>query len=165
MNANKLQPLILRPDEALVHNYPTGEKITVLLASEDTGGAFAFLHGVFPPGTGAPLHVHRREDEMMYVLEGTLDVQIKGTRITLTAGESVFLPRDIPHAFSNLSKQPVKAIAVAAPGGFEAYFADMMQLFADGEPELTAVNALGNKYGVENVGPPLTAEPNKNGQQ
>ena len=165
MNAKQLQPLILHPDEAIAYNYPTGEKFVALLTSEDTGGAFALMQGELPPGAGAPLHVHRHEDELIYVLDGRLDMQIKETRFSLEAGESVFLPRDIPHAFGNLSGQPVKALALIAPGGFEAYFADMLKLFAGGEPQMTAVNAISEKYGVEDVGPPITATPGPNGHQ
>jgi len=154
MNANKLQPLVLRPEEATTYNFPTGETVMLVLTSKDTGGAFTLLEGVFPQGAGAPLHVHNREDELIYVLEGTLAIQIKETHFTVGSGESAFLPRDIPHAFCNLEKQPVRALALITPGGYEAYFTDVFQLFADGESTLTAVTALSKKYGVANVEQP-----------
>jgi mannose-6-phosphate isomerase-like protein (cupin superfamily) len=148
-HTSSLSPQVVRPGQATSYGVPGGETITVLLTGEQTGGQFALLHGEFGPGDGAPLHLHHREDETFYILEGALDMQVGQTKETAIAGATVFRPREIPHDFFNNSDRPATAVALVAPAGFENYFADFYGLLAQGEPDMQAVLSVAQKYGME----------------
>jgi len=100
--------------------------ITVHADSTGTSGKFALLEMEGGPGGEPPLHVHRNEDEFFYVLEGALKVRRGDQEITLQAGESAFLPRNIAHTFKVMSPH-VRFLNYITPGGFEEYFRDLGQ--------------------------------------
>jgi quercetin dioxygenase-like cupin family protein len=97
--------------------------ITVLLRSEETGGAVSVMRNTasadFP---GPPLHRHDF-DEAFYVLEGELTLQLGDELFTRGPGELAFAPRGTPHTFANLSGAPARFLLVCTPAGFERYFA------------------------------------------
>src|SRR5438876_265687 len=78
-----------------------GDRYTILASGEDTGGAYALIHAEVPPGGGPPPHVHRREDEAFYVLEGDLAVQADGRTLLAAVGSWITLPRGSRHTFRN----------------------------------------------------------------
>jgi quercetin dioxygenase-like cupin family protein len=92
--------------------------------STDTSGQFALLEMKGGPGVEPPLHVHRNEDELFYVLEGQLKVLRGNEEITLSPGESGFLPRNVAHTFKIVSDS-ARFLVYITPGGFEAYFRDL----------------------------------------
>lgn len=141
---------IPRPDTAVTFSIPGGETMRILLNSEQTAGQLALLVGEIPPGSGTSLHRHQHEDELIYVLEGTLDLQLGQEMATAVAGTAVFLPRGIPHASHNHSERMVKALAFITPGGFENYFTESFTLFAQGAMDKATMLTLAQKYGLEN---------------
>ncbi len=92
--------------------------------SSTTAGQFALLEMEGGPGGEPPLHVHRDEDELFYVLEGQLKVRRGSEEITLGRGQSAFLPRHVAHTFKVMSSH-VRFLVYITPGGFEAYFRDL----------------------------------------
>jgi quercetin dioxygenase-like cupin family protein len=92
--------------------------------STDTSGQFALLEMKGGPGAEPPLHVHRHEDELFYVLEGQLKVLRGHEEIALGPGESAFLPRNIAHTFK-IASDCARFLVYITPGGFEAYFRDL----------------------------------------
>lgn len=115
-----------------------------------SGGASLVEHTLAPGLLGAPPHLHTREDEISYVLEGQLTVQIGEKVITAGPGEIVVKPRGLFHAFWNAGQETVRFLEVISPGGFEDYFAALEQLVpADGAPDLGAIAALAARYGME----------------
>jgi mannose-6-phosphate isomerase-like protein (cupin superfamily) len=76
-----------------------GMLLTHLVDEQDTNGAFSLLEATVVPGTEPPPHVHSREDELFYVLEGQFDVYVGDKTFSVIAGECIFLPRLKPHAF------------------------------------------------------------------
>src|SRR6186997_1893834 len=89
-----------------------GDLYTILASGEDTGGAYAMIHAVVPPGGGPPPHIHRREDEAFYVLEGTVAFQADGRDIPAAAGAWLTLPRGSLHTFRNNGTTPAKMLIV-----------------------------------------------------
>jgi quercetin dioxygenase-like cupin family protein len=134
--------------------YRTG-LITVHADSTDTSGKFALLELEGGPGGEPPLHVHRNEDELFYVLEGELKVCRGGQEITLGPGESALLPRNVPHTFK-ISSSHVRFLNYITPGGFEAYFRDLGQpldsAIAASKPEETfevpEMIRIAGRYGI-----------------
>src|SRR5690242_13377405 len=76
--------------------------ITPLISAGQTGGPYELAHGMVHPGGGPPPHVHHREDEMFYVLDGSFAFVFDKTVIRGEGGTCVFLPRGIVHTFKNV---------------------------------------------------------------
>jgi mannose-6-phosphate isomerase-like protein (cupin superfamily) len=137
--------------------------MTVKLRSEQTGGAFAVVEALLPPRTQGPgLHMHTREDETFYILEGALRVRVGEQTVTLTAGSTAYMPRGVPHAFCNPFEEPVKMLGIITPGGFERFFEDQLEMMrsvpAGGRPDMAAMQALARKYGGVLMGPPMSLD-------
>ena len=91
-----------------------------------------------------------REDEISYVLEGELTVQQGDRRDTAGVGGTIVKPRGVFHTFWNAGTTPVRFLEIIAPGGFAQYFRELAPLIKPGGlPDLTAVTALGGRYGLE----------------
>ena len=95
---HSVAPIALGPGEGEALWF-LGGLATVKASAETTGGRVAVIEHLAPRGSGSPLHVHHREDEWFYVLEGELTFWVGGEVIVAPAGSFVFGPRDIPHTF------------------------------------------------------------------
>jgi uncharacterized RmlC-like cupin family protein len=109
----------------------------VLAGGDRTGGLVAFGQARMPanaPGPGR--HVHSREDEAIFVISGVLTLQVGDQRIEAGPGTLQWLPRRVPHAFANLSDEPIWAVGVIVPAGMEKLFAEQAEYFASlrGQP-------------------------------
>lgn len=124
---------------------------TFKVVSAVTRGSVAMVEHTLEPGRlGAPLHRHSREDEISYVLEGTLSVQQGGKIERGGPGTCIHKPRGVFHTFWNAGPEPVRFLEIIAPGGFELYFEELSLLMAEpGVPDVTQLAALGMRYGVE----------------
>lgn len=112
-----------------------GLGVRFLLGGEQTGGRFALVeHPLAPRALGAPLHTHEHEDELSYVLEGEVGVQV-GERVQVAGpGAVIDKPRGVPHAFWNAGAAPARVLELITPAGFERYFEEAAELFAGGGP-------------------------------
>lgn len=95
-----------------------GSLVTNLAEKKDTNGAFCLVEGILVPGNEPPPHVHTREDELFYVLEGEFDVYVGEEAFKVETGECIFLPRFKPHAFIIRSPR-LHLLTLFTPGGFE----------------------------------------------
>jgi quercetin dioxygenase-like cupin family protein len=100
----------------------SGDINRFLAVSEDTGGAYSQWEAIVPPGGGPLLHVHSREDESFYVLEGELVFQLGDIEETAAAGTFVSLPVGIPHCFRNKTQSMARLLITVVPGGLEGLF-------------------------------------------
>ena len=101
-----------------------GSLTTNLAESKDTNGAFCLVEGTLAPGNEPPPHVHSREDELFYVLEGEFDVYVGEEAFKVETGECIFLPKFKPHAF--LIRSPrLRVLALFTPAGLEEAFRSM----------------------------------------
>jgi quercetin dioxygenase-like cupin family protein len=139
----------VRPDPLLEL---AGSSVTEHLGGEQTGGAIALLEFRIEPGYPVPPpHIHEREDELTYVIEGALEVTIGDETRTVRAGDSIFKPRGVPHAFAIAGERPVRFLETITPAGFEGYFRSLAKMIKDtGGVEREAANRLMNEYGVRN---------------
>jgi len=133
-----------------------GDKYTFKAADKDTGGAYALWEIATPPtAAGPPAHVHEREDEAFYILEGELTFQIGERTVQAAAGTFAFAPRGIVHKFFNPGAKPAKALVIVSPGGFEKALEEMAQIAPRGDqpPDMEKLLAIANKYGLKILGP------------
>ena len=93
-------------------------------SAADTGGQYTLLEITAPPGLQTPLHVHYREDEGFYVVEGSVTIEVGDQTVEVGAGEHAYGPRDIPHRFT-VGPDGARMIWVLAPSGFEDFVADV----------------------------------------
>lgn len=106
------------------------------LAAEQTAGAFSLFENRSSGMSRTPIHVHENDDETLYVLEGELYVLLAGSGQALRAGQTVFLPRGIPHQLENVSGLPAHYLLLCTPSGFERFLAAGGHLrSSEGEPQ------------------------------
>jgi mannose-6-phosphate isomerase-like protein (cupin superfamily) len=140
----------------------TNFRMTLKVTADDTGGAYGLVEGLATPGSGPPLHIHTREDEAFWVLEGRLRVRCGDRTFNAGPGSFTFLPRGIPHTFVVEGDELARIISICSPGGFERFFVDAGQpAREDGVPpagpvDVAALARIGARYGLQFVGPPLT---------
>ena len=102
-----------------------GDRYTYIVTGAQTAGACFMFEAWVPPGNGSPPHVHSREDEAFYVVEGEFEFFVAGETIRLVSGEFLFGPRGIPHNFRNIGSTPGKLIITVTPAGLEDFFAEI----------------------------------------
>lgn len=137
-----------------------GEQTLVKLAPEDSEGRYAVFHLDAPPMTGPPLHVHAREDEFFYVLEGELVFEIDGTCHTVAAGGSVGLLRGTPHRYQNFTTELARLLIITTPGDFAHFFVELSAITPPGSlPTMEQHLTLDTKYGITTLGPPMMVQP------
>jgi quercetin dioxygenase-like cupin family protein len=117
---------IARPntDQSLPHIGLVGDTYTVLLNGEDTNGRYCLIDMHIPPGGGPPPHRHDFE-ESFTLLEGEIEATFRGEKSTVRAGETLSIPANAPHSFTNASKEIVRLLCLCAPAGQEDFFAQV----------------------------------------
>ena len=149
-----------RGRQSLDHSvWYNGSLMTFLASGEDTHGQFALIEAVARRGNVPPPHIHHREDEIFYVLEGEIVISVGDRAINGTAGTMVFLPRDVPHSFTIESDQS-RMLILLTPAGLEGWFkefsvaAPAMTLPPADEPAYGEVQRMlqaAPRYGIEFV--------------
>jgi len=126
-----------------------GERVTLKLTGEDSDGSCAAVEISTPPQVGPPLHVHQREDEAFYVLEGMYEIRVGGRVIPAPPGTFAFLPRGIPHRYTNVGYRTGRLFVTITPAGFEGFFEELSVLGPDAPVDRGRLEAIGRKYGLE----------------
>jgi quercetin dioxygenase-like cupin family protein len=160
MSTTAVSPIALQADEGEAFWF-LGALTTIKASGETTDDRVAVVEVLAPQGHGSPLHVHRREDEWFYVIEGALTFLVGGERIEAPAGSFVYGPRDIPHTFE-VSSSEARFLLVAEPAGFEAFVravgqpAETLTIPPAAEPpaDLTPLVTAAAQHGIEILGPP-----------
>src|SRR5271169_140561 len=99
----------------------SGHLLTFLATGEDTQGRFALIEVVGRKGNVPPPHIHHREDETFYILEGEMTASVGGQTIKGTPGTVIFLPRNVAHSFE-VESEELRMLVLLAPAGLEGYF-------------------------------------------
>ncbi len=134
-----------------------GDVYRFLATGDDTNGRYALWEAVVPPGGGPPPHVHSREEEGFYVLEGEITFTVGGERLVATAGTFANMPVGTPHSFKNDSDRLAKMLISVAPAGLEKMFFDVGVSLAEGattappptKDEIERLLAVAPLYGIE----------------
>jgi len=140
----------------------TDELMTFKASGEDTGGAYSLTDSTVPPGGGPPPHVHHREHEAFWVLEGELEVSVGNDTFRADAGSFVHLPRSVPHSYQNVGTGPARFLTLMVPAGLEKFFEEVGKPGTEDpsspppfrEEDIDKLLAVAPKYGVEIMRPP-----------
>jgi quercetin dioxygenase-like cupin family protein len=114
---------VARPDrdQSLPHVGLVGDTYTILVTGEESAGKYTLIDMHVPPGGGPPPHRHDFE-EMFTVLDGEVQVTFRGQTLIARAGETINVPANAPHAFTNAGDQPSRLLCMCAPAGQEEFF-------------------------------------------
>jgi quercetin dioxygenase-like cupin family protein len=128
--------------------------LDVKISGKDTEGALAiFEQTSISPGRGTPLHVHPSQDEVFHVLEGEYYFQVGDEKYKLKQGETIFLPRKVPHAWTQVTDKGKMRVILQPAGKLEEFFVTVAALTHEPTPAEMAKIFLDNE--MEVVGPPL----------
>jgi mannose-6-phosphate isomerase-like protein (cupin superfamily) len=132
-----------------------GDFYAIKTTPEQTG-AYAIVEVESFPGNGPPPHIHHREDECLYVIEGAFSVILAGKILDVADGDFVRIPRGTPHTYKNVGAIPGRLLFMYSPGGFEQLLAEVgkpgTREDADREDAPDTLNrllALAEKYQME----------------
>ena len=116
----------------------------------ESGGNFSLVEHPIPPRTlVAPLHLHEREDEYSYVLEGRMGALLGGEVVEAGPGDLVHKPRNQWHTFWNAGDEPCRILEIISPAGFERFFQELSEMGGALEADPEALAELNARYGFE----------------
>jgi quercetin dioxygenase-like cupin family protein len=137
-----------------------GSLYKIKARAEDTSGALGLVEASMYQGFGPPLHVHKRDDEAFYVLEGEIRFRQGDDEFVAGPGAWVWGPRGVPHTFK-VESERARALIMVTPGGFERMFEEGGVPVAESpEPPVDEYDpeeavAMSKRFGFEVVGPQL----------
>jgi mannose-6-phosphate isomerase-like protein (cupin superfamily) len=151
-----MKPTIRKPTEGRTVAV-VGDVYHFLATAEDTNGKYALWEAIVLPGGGPPTHVHSREEEGFYVLEGEITFTINDERVVATAGTFANMPVGTPHSFKNESGKPARMLISVAPAGLERMFFEFGVPLPQGastaapptKEEIEKLLAIAPNYGIE----------------
>jgi quercetin dioxygenase-like cupin family protein len=155
MAEQELRPFVSASETGEALDSPAG-LLTFKAHGEQTGGALTAFENTAPPGAGPPFHLHHREDEVIYVLEGRLRVRLEEAVHEAPAGSFVFFPRGVPHTWQNGGETRARILVVFTPAapGMERFFERAAEL-SDDTRAADAFGTFAGDAGMEVLGPPL----------
>jgi len=118
--------LLHRPAATGPSYWGPGDRYTFLVTGEETGGAYFVMEAYVPPGGGPPPHIHTREDETFYVLEGQVEFLLGDATILAGPGDFVNVPRGTVHRFRNASAETARIVLTFTPAGMEGFFEETL---------------------------------------
>ena len=136
--------------------------VIVHVSGEETDGRFCLLEFLQPPGEWTPLHVHKRSDETHFVLEGEATLHHPGETVFVGPGECAYSPINVPHTRHVTSAEPVRALVLNSPAGFDKFVAAAGEPAAKlslppaerPAPDIERLAAVAAEHDIEMLGPP-----------
>jgi len=104
-----------------------GDHYTFLVTGEETGGAYFVMEALVPPGGGPPPHIHRREDETFYLIDGEVEFRLGDETIAAGPGDFVNVPRGTVHRFRNAGTETARMVLTFTPAGIERFFEETLE--------------------------------------
>jgi quercetin dioxygenase-like cupin family protein len=149
--------------------------VTFLKTRHETGDVFDLFEVTVPPFARVPLpHLHRKYDETIFGVDGTMTWTLQGERqgeredkpTEVRPGTTLFIPRGTPHFFANLTHTTARILCLHTPGVMgPEYFLEIAALFrTNHHPDLAGIGAVMSRYGVvpitqkEDLIPPIQPE-------
>jgi quercetin dioxygenase-like cupin family protein len=126
-------------------------QLTIKASAATTRGAYCMAETVVAPRLLSPPHEHAAEDQLVYVLEGTIGFRTGDEELVAGPGASVFRPRRVAHALWNPTDAPARILEISSPATIEAYFRRADALTRAGEADAEALRRLGQEHGMTPV--------------
>jgi mannose-6-phosphate isomerase-like protein (cupin superfamily) len=146
--AQDTKPKIVGPKDGKAGNLGA-VGVRFMLNGPESDGNFSLVEHPMPPRQlAAPLHIHTREDEYSYVLEGRMGALLGDEVVYAEPGDLVFKPRQQWHTFWNAGDTECRILEIIAPAGFEGFFDSMADMNAAGPPDPERVAELAAEYGL-----------------
>ncbi len=124
--------------------------VRFLVDGAEAGERFSLVeHPMSPRALAAPLHLHTREDEYSFVLEGRMGALLGDEVVEAGPGDLVFKPRDQWHTFWNAGDEPCRILEIIAPAGFERFFHELSDMGGAVGADPDALTALAVRFGLE----------------
>src|SRR3954453_22451257 len=145
-------PVIVGPADGKAGNLGSiGVRFMIDTEETPAGGLSLVEHPMPPHALAAPLHRHSREDEYSYVLEGRMGALLGDDVVYAETGDLVHKPRDQWHTFWNAGDQPCRILEIIAPGGFERFFDELVDVTEanDGRPSPDWLASASERYGID----------------
>ena len=147
--SSQLPAGIVRADEGERHGV-IGHTILFKALGKELGGAAFVWETQSPPGAMVPPHMHKVEDELIYVVEGQLEVTVGDETFTLRPGDLVKMPRGVPHAIRMAESGPAKTLWTVVPAGkMEGLFQALGALPANEPPDLERIMRIFREHDLE----------------
>ncbi len=145
---------IVTPLDEDAAKYFLGVRSWLRVAAAESGGSMGLVEQVIPAGFASPYHIHHREDELFYVIEGTVRFVSGDGSWVADGGGLAFLPRDIPHGFEVQGTSDARLLLFTAPAGFESFVEELSEPTPPTmPPDLERLVRVAGKYGLEILGP------------
>lgn len=158
-NSNKKGFMIKNGEARFGEHTPMGiNPNDTKISSKDTDGMLSVFEYIGTQKVGPPLHLHFDQDEIFYVTEGEYLFQLDKEQSTLKAGDTIFLPRNIPHTWVQLSDRGKLIYLLQPAGKFEEFFQKFSSMTAKELPPMEEIQKLFMAHGMKIVGPPLSAK-------
>ena len=136
-----------------------GDTMTLKATAESSGGRLTLLENLTAPGGGPPPHVHAREYECFFVIDGAFEIRIGDEVHALQAGGFAYVPRGTVHNFRNTADTPSRVLVGFTPGGMDGFFRASGRPAVDDGPapaldgdEIARTTVAAAKYGLQAVG-------------
>jgi len=148
------QAFVVGSGEGQIIPGPAGGPSTIKARTETTNGSFALLEVTIGSLQGPPAHVHRREDEMWFLLDGRFRFMADDELFEVAPGGFVFVPRGTAHCFQNLEDRPSRILVMFTPSGMERFFEEHAML-PPGPVDPDRYRAIAERSWMDVAGPPL----------
>jgi mannose-6-phosphate isomerase-like protein (cupin superfamily) len=99
-----------------------GDLYTFKVTGKQTNGVFTVIEQIIKPQSGPPPHIHHREDEVFYVIDGKFSFLNGDKQDVFDAGATIYVPKGTLHTFQNIDKQPGRLLVLITPAGLEEFF-------------------------------------------
>jgi quercetin dioxygenase-like cupin family protein len=151
------------PGEGARPLWVLGELVTYKVLSHRTGGAYALFEVATHPGAGPPPHIHHREDESFYVLEGDYEFLLGGETMRVGVGSLLYVPKGTLHAHRGVGEGVGTMLLTQTPGGlYERFFeevgkavdGDGRSLVFEEQPVERRIVKVAAEHGIE-IPPPI----------
>lgn len=146
MKSSAPQPIVVPPASGRVLKILG---VTHKLTPQQTHSGYYLFEFEFDPESGNSLHVHRYEDEFVYILEGAIEIRLGDRKLQVVAGGAAHLPKQIPHALYNPLKSRSSYLGMAIPGGMENFFDELEAELEAGTLDDATHKKISHKYGIE----------------
>lgn len=153
--AQTLRSFVVPPGGGRLLRGPVGGPTILKATTDETGGSLAVFETAVASRQGPPLHVHRREDEFWYILEGDFRFRADDELLAAPQGSFVFVPRGTRHCFQNTGDGLGRVLVGFTPGGMERFFEEHAGL-PPGPVDPAAYRAISERNWMVVAGPPLS---------